>query len=90
MIEFEWDEGKRLRNLQKHGIDFVDVEFIFDGDTATIEDDRYDYGEQRFITFGLLQGQVIAVVHTETENIIRIISARKATSYEQRLYFEQL
>jgi uncharacterized DUF497 family protein len=51
---------------------------------------RYGYGEQRFVTFGLLQGRVIAVVHTEREDCTRIISARKATKYEQRTYFEQL
>ncbi len=90
MIEFEWDEAKRLTNLRKHGIDFIEVPALFDGDTVTVEDDRYSYGEQRFVTFGLLQGRVVAVVHTEREECIRIISARKATNYEQRTYFEQL
>ena len=89
-MEFEWDEAKRSINLKKHSIDFIDVPAVFDGDTLTIEDARYDYGEQRFITFGLLQGRVIAIVHTETDNLIRLISARKATSYEQRIYFEQI
>ncbi|MCA1994778.1 BrnT family toxin [Leptodesmis sichuanensis] len=89
-MEYEWDEAKRLANLRKHGIDFIDVPAIFGGDTVTVEDDRYSYGEQRFITFGLLQGRVIAVVHTEREDYTRIISARKATKYEQRAYFEQL
>ena len=56
----------------------------------TIEDDRYGYGEQRFVTFGLLQGRVIAIIHTEQKDCIRIISARKATKYEQRTYFKQL
>ena len=89
-MEFEWDETKHLANLRKHGIDFTDVPAVFDGDILTIEDDRYSHGEQRFVTFGLLQGRVIAVVHTEREDCIRIISARKATKYEQRTYFEQL
>jgi len=89
-MEYEWDEAKRLANLHKHGIDFTDVSAVFDGDILTVEDNRYSYGEQRFVTFGLLQGRVIAVVHTERENSIRIISARKATKYEQRIYFEQL
>lgn len=89
-MEFEWDEAKRLSNLRKHGIDFVDVPAVFDGDIVMIEDDRFSYGEQRFITFGLLQGRVVALVHTERENCTRIISARKATKYEQRTYFEQL
>ena len=89
-MEFEWDEGKRLANLRRHGIDFVDVSTVFDGDTVTVEDDRYSYGEQRFVAFGLLQGRVVAVVHTERDDLTRIISARKATKYEQRTYFEQL
>jgi len=89
-MEFEWDETKRLTNLRKHGIDFIDVSIVFDGDIVTVEDDRFNYGEQRFVTFGLLQGRVVAVVHTEREECIRIISARKATKYEQQIYFEQL
>lgn len=89
-MEYEWDEAKRLANLRQHGIDFIDIPTVFDGDIVTVEDDRYDYGEQRFVIFGLLQGRVIAVVYIEREDCIRIISARKATKYEQRTYFEQL
>lgn len=90
VMEFEWDEAKRLANIRKHGIDFVDVPAVFDGDTLTVEDDRYGYREQRFVTFGLLQGRVVAIVHSERSDYTRIISARKATKYEQRTYFEQL
>jgi uncharacterized protein len=89
-VEFEWDESKRASNLRKHGIDFLDVSSVFNGLIVTVEDERFDYGEDRFVTFGLLQGQVIAVVHTETEDYIRVISARKATKYEQKTYFEQI
>ncbi len=90
MMEYKWDETKLLANLLKHGIDFIDILAVFDGDVLTVEDDRYSYGEQRFVTFGLLQERVIAVVHTEREDCTRITSARKATKYEQRIYFEQL
>lgn len=89
-MEFAWDEAKRLINIGKHGIDFIDVPAVFDGYTVTVEDDRYSYGEQRFVTFGLLQGQVIAVVYSERDNCIRVISARKATKYEQRTYFQAI
>ncbi|AFY60217.1 BrnT family toxin [Synechococcus sp. PCC 6312] len=89
-MEYQWDEAKRLTNLRKHGIDFSDVPAVFDGDILTVEDDRYSYGEQRFVTFGLSRGRVIAIVYTESEDSIRIISARKATKYEQQTYFEQL
>jgi uncharacterized protein len=40
-MEFEWDEAKRLANLDKHGIDFVDIPEVFEGDIVTVEDDRY-------------------------------------------------
>ena len=89
-MEFEWDESKRTSNISKHGIDFSDVPTVFGGPIVTVEDERFDYGEDRFVTFGLLQGQVVAVVHTESEDYIRIISARKATKYEQENYFGQI
>lgn len=89
-MDFEWDENKRLANIRKHGIDFLDISIVFNGFTVTIEDYRFVYGEQRFITLGLLQGRVVTVVHTEREDGIRIISARKATKYEERSYFEQI
>jgi uncharacterized protein len=64
-MEFGWDEAKRLSNLDKHGIDFLDADEVFDRDFVTVEDTRYDYGEQRFVTLGLLQGCVVAVTHTD-------------------------
>ena len=89
MHRFEWDESKRLANVRKHAIDFVDAVSIFDGDVITVEDDRFEYEERRFITLGLLMGRVIYVVHTERDDSTRIISARKATAYERRLYFQE-
>jgi uncharacterized protein len=89
-MEFEWDEDKRLANIKNHGIDFVDVSEVFDGDIFTVEDDRYSYGEQRFVTFGLLKGTVVAVVNTDRGEFIRIISARKATNNEYRTYFQAI
>ncbi len=89
-MEFEWDEAKRIANLRRPGIDFMDVPPVFDGDIVTVEDDRFNYGEQRFTTLGLLRGRVVAIVHTEQGECTRIISARKGTNYEQRTYFEQI
>ena len=90
-MTFDWDEDKRLITIRKHGIDFVDAVTIFEGDTVTVEDDRFDYGETRWVTLGLYEGRVIVVVHTEHENgITRIISARKATRYEENNYFKQI
>ncbi len=89
-MNFEWDDTKRKSNIKKHGIDFINAQMIFAGYTLTIEDDRYDYGEEHFITFGILDGRVVVVVHTETENLMRIISIRKATKYEEKAYFAQI
>jgi uncharacterized DUF497 family protein len=89
-MKFEWDENKRQINITKHGIDFIDAQKIFDYDTVIIEDDRFNYGEQRFIAIGLLNGKTIVVIYTEIGNKIRIISARKATKNEQRIYFNEI
>ena len=53
-IQFVWDERKRLKNLKYHGLDFQDVHSVFEGRTATLEDDRFDYGERRLFTVGFL------------------------------------
>ena len=86
-MHFTWDEAKRKRNLAKHGFDFIDAETVFSGATFTIEDDRFVYGEQRFITLGMLHGVVVVITHTEQDASLRIISMRKATKHEQRIYF---
>ena len=87
---FVWDEATRRLNLRKHGIDFADANRIFRGVTFTAEDTREDYGEQRFLTLGLLEDQVVSVTHTEQGEEIRIISIRKATKHEARFYFSQI
>jgi uncharacterized DUF497 family protein len=89
-MEFEWDEAKRKSNLRNHGIDFIGTEQVFEGETVTILDNRFDYGEERFVTFGLLEGRVVAVAHTETDEVIRIISVRKATKDEESSYFKEI
>jgi uncharacterized DUF497 family protein len=87
---FEWDERKRRANLKIHKLDFGDVPDVFDGPTVTYEDDRFRYGEQRFVTLGLLKGIAVSIVHTETPERIRIISFRKATRNEQAYLFKSL
>ena len=89
-MEFTWSEAKRAANLKAHGIDFVDAAFVFEGVTFSFEDDRFAYGEQRFVTLGLLAGIPVSVVHTESENEIRIISFRKATKREAQIYFSEV
>lgn len=89
-MRFEWDEEKRRANFEKHGIDFADVENIFNDEVYTIIDNRFDYGEIRYLSLGLLFGEVIAISHTESDEIIRLISARKAVKHEQETYFKAI
>lgn len=89
-MEFVWSERKRADNIKGHGLDFVDAPGVFQGLTFTFEDDRFVYGEQRFVTLGLLAGVPVSVVHTEFDDEIRIISFRKATRREAQLYFREV
>ena len=89
-MEFTWNEAKRSMNLRQHGIDFIDAERVFEGLTFTFEDDRFGYGEQRFVTLGLLQDIPVSIVHTETDDEIHIISFRKATKRETEILFQNI
>jgi uncharacterized DUF497 family protein len=71
-------------------VDFADAERVFTGPTFTFEDDREDYGEQRWVTLGLLGVKVVVIVHTETTEEIRVISMREADNDEQLLFFTNL
>ena len=84
---FEWDEAKNERNIQQHGIDFLDVPPLFDGPVLTVMDDRMDYGEDRWVSIGMLANLTAVVVWTERDgDTIRLISARKANKYEYQRY----
>jgi uncharacterized protein len=86
---FEWDERKRRGNLRRHGLDFADCGTVFSGPTITRRDDRFDYGELRYRTLGLLCGRVVSVAHTEDDDgVVRVISLRKAVKHEQAVYFQ--
>lgn len=89
-MRFIWAETKRIRNLKVHGLDFVDAPRVFEGTTFTFEDDRFAYGENRFVTLGLLAGIPVSIVHTESEHEIRIISFRKATRRETQILFDRI
>ena len=89
-MEYTWSEAKRAANLRAHGLDFIDVPRVFQGVTFTFEDDRFSYGEQRFVTLGLLAGVPVSIAHTETDHEIRIISFRQATKRETKIYFTEV
>ena len=89
-MQFTWDKRKRQANRKRHGIDFADAAQVFNGPTFTFEDDREDYGEQRWVTLGLLGAKVVVIVHTETEDQIHVISMREGDKDEQLLFFTNL
>lgn len=84
-MQFEWDEAKNLENIRKHEIDFADIPEVFEGPMLVELDDRFDYGEDRWLGIGFLAQGVAIVVWTERQNdVIRLISARRANRYEQQ------
>lgn len=87
-MRFEWDEEKRLSNIRKHGIDFADIWRVFENERVIFIDNRFDYGELRFVTIGSLEGRIVTVTYTETDEITRIITARKATKNERTKYLK--
>lgn len=90
-MRYTCDERKRAANRKKHGYDFKDAPPIIESAAAvTFEDRRFDYGEQRFVTLGMLRGDVVVVITAETEEEIRVISMRKAERHEEEIYYAQL
>jgi uncharacterized DUF497 family protein len=88
MLQFEWDTNKAAKNLQKHQIAFSEAATIF-GDplSTTFSDPDHSDFEERYITIGLSnQNHILIVTHTDRENVIRLISARKATRQERNFY----
>mgnify|MGYP003386971478 CR=1 FL=1 len=85
---YQWDERKRLTNLQKHGIDFLDACSIFDDPHAiTIADPDHSDKEDRYVTIGRSKaGRLIVVIATDRPPEVRLISARQATPRESRSY----
>ena len=96
-MRYEWDENKNESNLEKHGLSFETASLVFDDPNALSIPDRIENGEERWQTIGMIEKIVIVMVaHTiklETESqeeIIRIISARKATRAERQEYEQAL
>lgn len=88
-MKYEWDEQKNEINLKQHNIDFKDAHRIFLTPVFTTLDDRFDYGEERWVGLGLLNARIVYVVFTEPdEQTRRIISVRKALQHEKK-QFEQ-
>lgn len=87
-MEFEWDESKRRQNLRKHGLDFADAHYLFDGPMLTRLDTREQYPEPRWIGIGFIRTICAVLAFTEREEgqIIRVISFRKALTHERKAF----
>ncbi len=93
MIRFERDEEKNQINRIKHGIDFETARLVFDDPLCVTFVERVSGGEERWHAIGSVENIiVIVVVHTYreegSEEVIRIISARRATRHERKLYVQ--
>ena len=90
MINFEWDQAKAKSNLRKHGVSFEEAESVFYDDLAVQFYDESPDDEERFILLGMSNlSRILIIVHCErgdTNEVLRIISARKATKIEQQHY----
>jgi hypothetical protein len=90
MIKFEWDPRKDSANLRKHGVSFEEAQSVFyDENAVQFYDEHHSEQEDRFIMLGLsIRSRILVVCHCEREtgNVIRIISARKATKNESKYY----
>jgi uncharacterized DUF497 family protein len=90
MMNYQWDYDKAQGNLRKHKIRFADAVFVFQDESAiTLEDPEHSENEDRHITIGMdALGQILVVIYTWRGNTIRLISARKATARERKVYEE--
>jgi uncharacterized DUF497 family protein len=86
-MNYQWDPKKAAVNLEKHGVDFADAVGVFEDEWALTIKEEYIEGEQRFVTMGMdFLGRVLVVVYTYRHDDIRLISARRATKRERRVY----
>ena len=88
-MNYEWDTNKAGSNYKKHGVQFADAVGVFEDENAITIQDEHE-GENRFITIGRdFLSRILVVVYTFRDIVIRIISARKATARERKIYEEQ-
>jgi uncharacterized protein len=89
-MNIEWDDKKNKININKHNIDFNDAYKIFENPILTKVDDRFDYGEKRWIGLGQLENICVVFVFTMRGKKFRIISIRKANQNEKEVYNESI
>jgi uncharacterized protein len=76
-MKISYDPAKRAKTLAERGLDFADAPSVFRSESVTLTDDRFDYGEQRYVTFGWLNAAAVAVVWTWRDDGRRVISMRR-------------
>jgi uncharacterized DUF497 family protein len=86
-VEFEWDETKNRKNRRKHRVNLESAKKLFVNPILERVDNRKDYGEERLVALGEIEGIVFVVTYTTTETGIHVISMRKALKYEQKKYY---
>ncbi len=88
---FEWDEDKAKINLQRHNISFEEAKAAFDDENAVdAMDESHSEEELRFNLIGLTERGLLFVVYTERgDDVIRIVSARKAAKFEEQIYVKK-
>jgi uncharacterized DUF497 family protein len=89
-MEYDWDPEKDAENLRKHGLSLADgIAALEDLNCETWIDDRFDYDEERLLTLGRVNAEILLVVSVELSiESTRIISVRKADKHEERWYYE--
>ena len=85
-MEITYDAEKRAITLEERGLDFDDAVHVFEGPMFDLEDDRQNYGETRWLTFGLLNDRMVVLVWTQRDEARHIISMRKANERERKKY----
>lgn len=85
-MKIEYDPAKRQTTLETRGLDMAQAGEVFEGVHISVEDDRRDYGETRYITIGFLDGRMVVVAWTPRGSASRVISMRKANEREQKAY----
>lgn len=85
-MHYEWDESKRAANLAKHGMDFIDAERFEWATAIEAMDNRFDYGEERWVALGLIGNRLHVLIYTRRKKSIRLISLRRANSREREYY----
>jgi uncharacterized DUF497 family protein len=89
-VKISYDPCKRAKTLAERGLDFDDAVRVFEGLTLTLPDERQDYGEDRYQTYGRLGGRLVMVVWTPRGENRRVISMRKCNDHEEARFQARL